>query len=179
MIIKKYSVRFYYLIGILLLHINGLNALETKLVDFVNPMIGTANSTSESALKFSENREGNGSGGLSGNDDSGQMSAWYVFASLVFYPVLPAVPEYIVSGPLFEKITFELTTQKKIIIQAPETAEGKAYIQEIKWNGKPYSKVHLNHNELLQGGLIEFKMGETPNLNWGVFKKDSPYSLTP
>ena len=144
MIIKKYSVRFYYLIGILLLHINGLNALEMKLVDFVNPMIGTANSTTESALKFIKNREGNGSGGLSGNDDSGQMSAWHVFASLVFYPVSPAVPKYFISGPLFEKI----------IIQAPETAEGKAYIQEIKWNGKPYSKVHLNHNELLQGGLI-------------------------
>ncbi|MDA8948609.1 GH92 family glycosyl hydrolase [Flavobacteriaceae bacterium] len=148
-------------------------------IPFLYNFSGSPWKTQQWVRTIAREEYGNGPGGLSGNDDSGQMSAWYVFASLGFYPVSPGVPEYIISGPLFEKIIFELPNQKKLIIQAPETAEGKAYIQEIKWNGKPYPKVYLNHNELLQGGLIEFKMGETPNLNWGVSKKDRPFSLTP
>ncbi|TMU56738.1 GH92 family glycosyl hydrolase [Flagellimonas algicola] len=117
-------------------------------------------------------------GGLSGNDDAGQMSAWYVFAAMGFYPVSPSVPEYVISGPHFDKITITLDNGKKLIINAMGASEEKKYIQSLKVNGKPTSKNYLNHFEMINGGVIDFEMGDTPNTSWGIQSEDRPFSLT-
>ncbi|HAZ02148.1 MAG: hypothetical protein A2W90_22720 [Bacteroidetes bacterium GWF2_42_66] len=97
-------------------------------------------------------------GGLSGNDDSGQMSAWYVFGAMGFYPVCPSKPEYAVTGPVFEKVTIRLGNGKKLILSAPGVSEKKCYIQSIRLNGKNIENYRFSHFDLLQGGKIEYQM---------------------
>lgn len=117
-------------------------------------------------------------GGLSGNDDAGQMSAWYVFAAMGFYPVCPSLPEYVISGPHFDKITIELDNGSKLIIIAPGTSSGKNFIQGLTINGKKYSNNYLNHFDISKGGILEFKMGDQPNKNWGTEENCRPFSLS-
>ncbi|WP_172435818.1 GH92 family glycosyl hydrolase [Sediminicola luteus] len=121
---------------------------------------------------------GVGPGGLSGNDDAGQMSAWLVFAQMGFYPVAPSVPQYVISGPKFDKMEIQFENGNQLQILAPGASEGKKYIQAIRWNGKPYTKTYFDHFELLEGGAIVFDMGDMPNMLWGVSKKDRPYSMS-
>lgn len=134
--------------------------------------------TQEKVTEIMNEEYGLGPGGLSGNDDSGQMSAWYVFAALGFYPVCPSVPEYIISGPHFDKITIELDEGKSLIINSQGVSKGKKYIHQIKLNGKVYSKNFFNHFDLVNGGVIDFVMSDRPNKEWGVSEKDKPSSLS-
>ena len=120
----------------------------------------------------------NGVGGLSGNDDAGQMSAWYVFATLGFYPVAPSVPQYVISGPHFEQITIQLPKGKKLQINAPQRNTEKGYIQSVRFNQKNYTATFFNHNDLMQGGLIDFYMGKLPNKKWGQDQHDRPFSMS-
>lgn len=117
-------------------------------------------------------------GGLSGNDDAGQMSAWYVFAALGFYPVSPSVPEYVLSAPHFEKITIQLRNGKCFIINAPGASQEKKYIQSVTLNGKIYSKTYLNHFDIVKGGQMDVEMSDSPNKSWGIEKENRPFSLS-
>lgn len=116
-------------------------------------------------------------GGLSGNDDAGQMSAWYVFAALGFYPVCPSVSEYVISGPHFDKITIQLENGNTLIINAPGASEGKNYIRKLSVNGKETDRNFFNHFDLTKGGILDFEMSDQPDLSWGVLPKSRPYSL--
>ena len=120
----------------------------------------------------------NSVGGLSGNDDAGQMSAWLVFATLGFYPVAPSVPEYVISGPLFKQITIRLPQNKQLVIQAPNRTAKKMFINGITFNGKPYTPTFFEHDDLMKGGTITFDMSLTPNKQWGKDPKDWPFSLS-
>ena len=117
-------------------------------------------------------------GGLSGNDDAGQMSAWYVWASIGFYPVAPSVPQYVISGPHFDKVTLKFENGKRMVINAPGASQGKKYIQGIKLNGKPYHKTYIDHFELVKGGVMDFEMSNEPNKSWGTKKESVPFSLS-
>ena len=99
-----------------------------------------------------------GPGGLSGNDDSGQISAWYILATIGFYPVCPVLPEYAVTGPIFSKVTIKLTNGKTLIISAPGTSEKNCYIKSIRFNGKEITNYKFSHFDLVQGGKIDFEM---------------------
>lgn len=116
-------------------------------------------------------------GGLSGNDDAGQMSAWYVFAAMGFYPVCPSVPQYLISGPHFDKITILLENKKKLVIHAPGASMGKNYIHGVEFNGVETSKTFLDHFELSNGGVIDFKMEERADTIWGGSISDKPFSM--
>jgi len=116
-------------------------------------------------------------GGLSGNDDAGQMSAWYIFAALGFYPVCPAVPEYVISGPRFDKITLTLKNQKELVINAPGASAGNSYIHGLRINGATYDKNYLNHFDLVNGGVLDFELGTEPNKIWGTGADERPFSL--
>jgi predicted alpha-1,2-mannosidase len=106
--------------------------------------------------------------GLAGNEDCGQMSAWYVLNAIGFYPVCPASAEYTLGRPLFDKVTIPLAKGKKIeIISTNNTAKNK-YIQHVKFNGVALNTPILKHKDLMAGSKIEIEMGSTPNLNWGV-----------
>ena len=108
-------------------------------------------------------------GGLSGNDDAGQMSAWYVFAALGFYPLTPATPHYIISGPTFERATIALQAGKSFTLIAKNNSPENIYIQSITLNGKPYEKNYISHFDIVKGGKMVFTMGNKPS-NWGVGK---------
>lgn len=117
-------------------------------------------------------------GGLSGNDDSGQMSAWYAFAALGFYPVCPGVPEYAIASPTFPKVTIRLKHGKKFKIIAKNAGRKNIYIQSATLNGRPYTKTYLRHSDLVKGGTLKLVMGDRPSASWGSRPEDVPYSIS-
>lgn len=107
---------------------------------------------------------GVGPGGLSGNDDAGQMSAWYIFGAMGFYPVCPALPEYRICGPKFNRITVKLGNGNQLLITAPNYSKENIYIQKMTIDGKTHTPNSLNHNELVSGVELHFEMSSTPTL---------------
>jgi predicted alpha-1,2-mannosidase len=101
-----------------------------------------------------------GPGGLSGNDDSGQMSAWYVLGAIGFYPVCPALPEYQICGPKFKKISINYDDGKSFIITAPNYSPENIYIHGIELNGKKYETYTLPHDLLMNGGQLNFELSD-------------------
>ena len=97
-----------------------------------------------------------GAGGLSGNDDAGQMSAWYLFAAIGFYPLDPVSGEYALCAPLFDKITILLPTNKQLQIICKRQNKNSLYIKQVKWNGKNYPGNFIRHADILKGGQFEF-----------------------
>ena len=114
--------------------------------------------------------------GLAGNDDCGQISAWYILSSMGFYPVAPGQTIYAIGSPLFPKATINLESGKKFVIQANQVSAENINIQSAKLNGKNYTQSYLKHEDILAGGELVFEMGPQPNKNWGTAKIDRPYS---
>jgi hypothetical protein len=115
-------------------------------------------------------------GGIDGNEDCGQMSAWYVMSAMGFYAVTPGMDYYVIGSPLFDKVTINLENGKKFEIVAKNNSDKNLYIQSASLNGQPYSKTYLKHSDIMNGGTLKFEMGSSPNLEWGANKDDRPYS---
>jgi predicted alpha-1,2-mannosidase len=115
--------------------------------------------------------------GLAGNEDCGQMSAWYVISALGFYAVDPASGNYVFGGPLFDRATLDLGNGKKLVIEAVNNGANKPYIQSITWNGQPYTKNWFSHAQIAQGGKFVIHMGEQPNEKFGAALADRPPSF--
>lgn len=96
--------------------------------------------------------------GLVGNEDAGQMSAWYVLAASGIHPVCPGDTRYEITSPVFEKITFNLDSGKTFTIKAKGNSRENIYIDNITLNGKRYNKYHISHKEIMDGGILELKM---------------------
>ncbi|HET6892850.1 MAG TPA: GH92 family glycosyl hydrolase, partial [Pyrinomonadaceae bacterium] len=114
--------------------------------------------------------------GLIGNEDCGQMSAWYVLSAAGFYPVTPGSPVYVIGSPLFPELRFSLENGKSFVIKARGVSSKKTYIQSARLNGKPYRNSYLTHSDLMSGGELVFEMGAQPNLKWGTSDEDLPVS---
>ena len=119
-----------------------------------------------------------GPDGYCGDEDNGQTSAWYVFSALGFYPVCPGTDEYILGAPLFKKATLHFENGKNLVITASDNSDTNRYVDEMRVNGTVYTKNYLKHNELLQGGTIDFKMTDRPNMQRGTQESDLPYSFS-
>jgi len=117
-------------------------------------------------------------GGLSGNEDGGQMSAWLVFGMTGLYPVTPGTPYYVLGTPVFEETSFELSQGKKFKIIAKRVSDQAIYIQSAKLNGKTFTKTYLSHEDLTRGGSLVLEMGTKPNETWGIAVTDAPPSIT-
>lgn len=104
--------------------------------------------------------------GLAGNDDCGQMSAWYVLSALGFYPVTPGVPMYEIGAPLFEEVTLLLPGGKSFHIVAKGASQGRIYIQSATLNGSQLHRFWIGHQEIMHGGELVFEMSSQPNLHW-------------
>lgn len=111
--------------------------------------------------------------GLCGNEDCGQMSAWYVMSSLGFYPVCPGSNQYVIGYPLFKSATVRLENGKQIVITKDSE---KPYIQSVMLNHKPLKRSYITYEEISNGATIEFVMGDTPSSTWGVGKDNIPVS---
>jgi len=104
--------------------------------------------------------------GLSGNDDCGQMSAWYVFSSLGFYPVDPISGKYEIGTPLFEKAELKLSNGKKFTVKANQVGKSNIYIQAVTLNRKPLETSYITHEQIMSGATLVFEMGERPGPVW-------------
>ena len=100
--------------------------------------------------------------GLCGNDDAGQMSAWYIFSSLGFYPVTPGSSDYALGSPLVEEATIRLDNGNTLKIIAKNQSEKNVYVKRISINGKPLKGIFLNHQDIMNGGELIFEMSKTP-----------------
>jgi predicted alpha-1,2-mannosidase len=100
--------------------------------------------------------------GLIGNEDCGQMSAWYVLSSLGFYQVNPSEPVYAFGTPLFKTARINLENGKTFTIKAPNVSKQNFYIKSVKLNGKPHNKSFITHDEIMRGGTLEFEMSNQP-----------------
>ena len=109
-----------------------------------------------------EEEYGIGPGGLSGNEDAGQMSAWLVFSMMGFYPVCPGTPYYILGAPSFNELTISLQNGNSFQIVAKDLSEENFYIQSAQLNGAPFDRAWLHHDEILQGGTLIVEMGPNP-----------------
>lgn len=115
--------------------------------------------------------------GLSGNEDCGQMSAWYVLNTLGFYPVTPASNTYIIGTPTFEKAIIQLENGKQFIISAEEISKTNYFIQKAQLNGEDHPKSYFSHSDLMKGGELNFTMSDNPNLEWGFSKEHRPEQI--
>lgn len=102
--------------------------------------------------------------GYCGNDDCGQMSAWYVFNAMGFYPVNPASGVYVIGTPILEESVIQLSANKTFIIRAKNTSATNKYIQSVRLNNVKYNKAYITHETIKNGGVLEFEMGDTPCL---------------
>ena len=112
--------------------------------------------------------------GLSGNEDCGQMSAWYVLSSMGFYPVTPASNIYAIGRPFFQSVTMQFENGKTLHIVAKNISEKNKYIQSVQLNGTDYTKSFFQHEDLVKGGEIVFEMGSKSNEEWGTNDADIP-----
>ncbi len=114
--------------------------------------------------------------GLCGNDDCGQMSAWYVFGTLGFYPVTPGINYYAIGTPSVVSAKLHLSNGKTFVINAADVSDKNFYIQSANINGQVYSKSFIKYNDIQKGGSLEFIMGDTPQKKWATKLNERPIS---
>ncbi len=115
-----------------------------------------------------------GRDGLCGNDDCGQMSAWYIFSTLGFYPVTPGMDYYVIGSPSIKSATLHLPNGKEFIVRTANTSDSNYYIQSAMLNGQNYSKSFVGYKDILKGGLLEFDMGNAPKNDWATKLNERP-----
>lgn len=116
--------------------------------------------------------------GLAGNDDLGQMSAWYVFTALGFYPVAPGSNEYVIGRPFMPRATLNLPNGKRFTVVADGLDDAHLYIGTATLNGKPLERAFLRHDEIMAGGKLRFTMQAQPNKTWATDPSQRPYSMS-
>ncbi|MHC5057284.1 MAG: GH92 family glycosyl hydrolase [Planctomycetota bacterium] len=126
---------------------------------------------------------GPGVKGLCGNEDVGQMSAWYLLSAMGFHPVAPCSDVYVIGSPLFRKLSVRLDPAyhrgKSFTILAPGNSPQNIYVQSARLNGKVLSRAWITHDEITSGGTLEFDMGPEPNREWASGPASVPPSLSP
>ncbi|MEO8778531.1 MAG: glycoside hydrolase domain-containing protein, partial [Rhodanobacter sp.] len=106
--------------------------------------------------------------GLSGNDDLGQMSAWYIFTALGFYPVTPASDVYAIGRPFVTRATLHLSNGRSFTVSASPMDDAHPWVGAVTLNGRPLDRPYLRHAEILAGGELHFRMQSAPNRQWGA-----------
>lgn len=115
--------------------------------------------------------------GYHGDEDNGEQSAWYLFSSLGFYPLVMGSGEYAIGSPLFKKVTVHLENGRDLVVKAPKNSAANVYVQGLKVNGKKWNSTALPHSVVAKGGTLEFDMGPRPS-KWGTGKNAAPVSVT-
>lgn len=112
--------------------------------------------------------------GLSGDEDTGQMSAWYVLSALGIYPVCPGSPDYLFGSPVFDKATIDVGNGKTFTIVARNNGPQEYYIDGATLNGNPFDKIFITHDQILRGGELDFQMASFPNYHWAIAPESRP-----
>ncbi|MES2475740.1 MAG: GH92 family glycosyl hydrolase [Verrucomicrobiota bacterium] len=114
--------------------------------------------------------------GFCGDEDTGQMSAWYVFSALGFYPMCPGTDEYLIGSPLFDKATVTLPDGKEFVVKAMNNGPQRPYIGDGWLNGDPFNRTYLKHGEIVKGGELSFDMRPTTDHKWSTAPEGLPTS---
>jgi predicted alpha-1,2-mannosidase len=133
--------------------------------------------TQQKVINILNNEYSDGPGGLGGNDDAGQMSAWYIFAAMGFYPVDPVSNNYILSTPLFDVVTIHLPSNKTMVIKTHPQSTGANYIYKVIWNGIPWSKNYITYSMISGGGELDIFLQDKPS-DWGAAENCRSSSIT-
>ena len=120
----------------------------------------------------------NGIDGLSGNDDCGQMSAWYIFSVMGFYPVCPGSGEYVLGAPYLPYVKVKLPNGRTLEIRAEGVDDGRRYVREMRIDGERWTKNYVTFDDIMRGGVWEFRMSASPDRRRGTQPEARPYSLT-
>jgi predicted alpha-1,2-mannosidase len=139
---------------------------------------GAPSKTQERVHTIVQKLYGNTPEGLCGNEDCGQMSAWYIFSALGFYPVNPAEGTYVLGVPAFRRAAIQLPNEHTLTIVADKLSPQCPYVEAVLLNGKPLERVYFTHKELLQGGTLEFKMSSKNDSKWGTEPNNAPPSIS-
>jgi predicted alpha-1,2-mannosidase len=116
--------------------------------------------------------------GLAGNDDVGQMSAWYVFSAMGFYPVAPGDLSYAIGAPQLPLISLKLANGKTFTVKAKNLSAKNQYVASVSLNGKPLKRSFIRHDDINSGGVLEFVMSDKPSMSWGNDMAMRPVSMT-
>ncbi|WP_240377615.1 GH92 family glycosyl hydrolase [Arachidicoccus soli] len=143
-------------------------------VAYMYPYAGEQWKTAEKVHQIEQEFYTDSTNGLCGNDDCGEMSAWYVISSLGFYQVNPASGIFVFGTPGFDKATIKITKNKEFVIRAKDLSDKNIYIQSVRLNGKAYTKSYITYKDIMGGGNLEFIMGAKPNKNFGKNPQDRP-----
>ncbi len=146
-------------------------------VSYLYNYVGSAYKTQKLVRQILTTLYSDKTDGISGNEDAGQMSAWYILSAMGFYSVTPGMDYFVIGSPLFDKVTINLENGKKFTVVANNNSIDNPYIQSVSLNGKPYQKSYLKYEDIMQGSEIVFEMGNKPNFDWGKAKENRPYSL--
>jgi predicted alpha-1,2-mannosidase len=114
--------------------------------------------------------------GLSGDEDTGQMSAWYVLSALGIYPVCPGTPDYLIGSPIFDRATIHLRNGRTFTITTKNNGPQEYYIDSAELNGQPFNKISITHDLILKGGALTFQMASFPNYHWASTPASRPPS---
>ncbi|GAB2591630.1 GH92 family glycosyl hydrolase [Dyella jejuensis] len=134
--------------------------------------------TQQRLKQIMDNEYGPGPAGLIGNDDLGQMSAWYIFTALGFYPVTPASDEYAIGRPFVPRAAIHLGNGHTFTITASPLDGAHPYVGAVTLNGKPLERVYLKHADILAGGELHFTMQAQPNKHWGTAISARPAAMS-
>lgn len=116
--------------------------------------------------------------GYPGDEDNGEMSAWYLFAMMGIYPLRMGAPEYVIGSPAFGRVDVSLENGRTLTVVAHDNGADNVYVQSLKLNGRPWDRAWLRHDDIAGGGVLEFVMGSTPSA-WGSGADALPPSMTP
>ena len=116
--------------------------------------------------------------GIAGNEDCGQMSAWYLFTALGFYPVAPGSNEYVIGAPQVARAVIHLSGGETFTVVAENLSADNLYIQSARLDGEPYDRAYLRHEDLAAGGTLTFVMGPEANPGWASSAESAPYSMS-
>lgn len=114
--------------------------------------------------------------GLCGDEDTGQMSSWYVFSALGFYPMCPGMTEYLIGSPLFDRATIVLPNGKQFVVTGSKNGPQRPYIRGATLNGQSFNKTFLTHEQIVNGGELIFDMTSAPDYKWATAPESRPKS---
>lgn len=127
---------------------------------------GTPHKAAENIRKIMETLYLNSPAGLCGNEDCGQMSAWFVFSAMGFYPVNPVGGRYEIGSPLFDRVVIPVAEGKVFTLLAPGASDGNIYVKSVKVDGTPWHKSYITHNQIISGATVELEMSSAPAPAW-------------
>jgi putative alpha-1,2-mannosidase len=133
---------------------------QATTLTYLYACIGAPAKTQRYVSKVMNELYNNTSSGYAGNEDCGQMSSWYVFGSMGFYPVNPVGGEYVLGAPLLEEAVVTLPKGKTFAVKAHRTSPDEIYVQSVTLNGKPHKEIFIRHEDIMRGGTLELKMGK-------------------